>query len=458
MANDRIETDSLGPVRVPKDALYQAQTQRAKENFQYSERRFPGETIDALIAIKACAAEVNASLKLLDPEVAKAIGVAAEQALQLNYDEQFPLDVFQTGSGTSSNMNVNEVLASLATAVAGKKVHPNDHINMGQSSNDVIPSAIQLSTVRLLREKLYPALEALTALLATKAQEFSRTVKTGRTHLMDAMPITLGQELQVWRQQLQRARERIAQAELALHELPLGGTAVGTGVNTPSEFAPAVCQLLSQQGDVVWSAAVTPAVFMSAQEHTLNVMSALKNLAIVLLKVCNDLRWMNSGPVAGLNEIQLTALQPGSSIMPGKVNPVIPEAVAMIAADVIGHECALTVAAQSGNFQLNVMLPLFADKLVTSILLLSRACESMGTQVFASFTFNDAHSERQLALNPILATALNRRIGYDCAAKIAKRSALEGRPVIDVAVEETDISRAELEALLNPLSLTGVQG
>ncbi|KVX02033.1 lyase family protein [Shewanella frigidimarina] len=453
MSKMRIEYDSMGKVQVPDDVYYQAQTQRARDNFQFSERRFPTPAILALLDIKSAAAQSNSQLGLLDSAMAQAIQQAIIATKKLNFSQHFPIDLFQTGSGTSSNMNVNEVIASLASDILQAKVHPNDHVNMGQSSNDVVPAGIHISTVRQLKGLLYPAIEGLNDRLAFLADEYSNTVKTGRTHLMDAMPITLGQELQCWQQQLNSAQARIQQVELSLHQLPLGGTAVGTGVNSDPNFAKLACDDLQQQDKIPWQAAVMPALYMSSQDHTLAMASALKGLAVTLLKIANDLRWMNSGPVAGLQEISLTALQPGSSIMPGKVNPVIPEAVAMIAAEIIGNETTITIAAQSGNFQLNVMLPLIADKLLSSIDLLTHACQAMTDKVFAEFQPNVEHLTQALEKNPILATALNSVVGYDMAAKIAKRADKEHKSVLAIALEETDLDEDKLKAILDPLHL-----
>jgi fumarate hydratase class II len=443
----------MGKVEVPEDVYYQAQTQRARDNFQFSERRFPVAALVALLDIKFAAAQANSQLGLLDSAMATAIQEAIIGSKKLDFSTHFPIDLFQTGSGTSSNMNVNEVIASLASEILQHKVHPNDHVNMGQSSNDVVPSCIHISTVRQLKAHLYPAMSELNDKLQHLAVRHSNLVKTGRTHLMDAMPITLGQELQCWQLQLSSAQAKIQQAELSLHNLPLGGTAVGTGVNCDPRFAELACDYLQLQDKLPWQAAPIPALYMSSQDHTLTMASALKGLAVSLMKLANDLRWMNSGPVAGLQEIRLTALQPGSSIMPGKVNPVIPEAVAMIAAEVIGNETTMTIAAQSGNFQLNVMLPLIADKLLSSIDLLTNACQAMTDKVFAEFEPNVDNLTKALEKNPILATALNSVLGYDMAAKIAKRADAEHKSVLDIALEETELSESELQAILDPLHL-----
>jgi fumarate hydratase class II len=453
MSKMRIEHDSMGEVQVPADVYYQAQTQRARDNFQFSKRLFPAPALLALLDIKSAAAQANNQLGLLDKAMAVAIQQAVTASKQLDFSQHFPIDLFQTGSGTSSNMNVNEVIASLASDILQHKVHPNDHVNMGQSSNDVVPACIHISTVRLLKDRLHPAIMGLSKKLQHVAAQHSNLVKTGRTHLMDAMPITLAQELQCWQQQLNSAQARIQQAAATLHHLPLGGTAVGSGVNCDPGFAERACHFLQLQDQHPWQAATMPALYMSSQDHTLAMASALKGLAVTLMKIANDLRWMNSGPIAGLQEINLTALQPGSSIMPGKVNPVIPEAVAMIAAEVIGNETTLTIAAQSGNFQLNVMLPLIADKLLSSIDLLTHACQAMTDKVFAAFQPNVDNMTRALQKNPILATALNSVLGYDTAAKIAKRANAEHKSVLEIALEETTLGESELKAILDPLHL-----
>jgi fumarate hydratase, class II len=449
----RIETDSLGEVKVPEKALYQAQTQRAIDNFKISSEPVAKQVIIALIDIKKMAAKANLKFDLLKQEQSKAIESAAITATSLDFPEQFPVSVLQTGSGTSSNMNVNEVLATLASQQSDKKVHPNDHVNLGQSSNDVFPSAIQIACVREVNNHLIPELNVLEQCLAELAKKYSTSIKNGRTHLMDATPITFGQEFDCWRQQTQSVNQRIKNSLAELTQLPLGGTAVGNGINTHKEFAKTLCAELTKQDNIQWKAAEVPAAMMSAQEHTLHLASSLKNIAVFLLKIANDLRWMNSGPVSGLSEIQLAKLQPGSSIMPGKVNPVIPEAIAMACADVIGNESSITIAAQSGNFQLNVMLPLIGNKLIQSIHLMSNSIHGLTHQVLKNLVVNEKLAEQKVAMNPILATALNPHIGYDAAAKIAKRAANESRSVIDIAREETNLSDAQLDRILNPDSL-----
>ncbi len=446
----RIEKDSLGEVKVTNSAMYQAQTQRAINNFDISSELVAAELIIALIDIKQMAARSNAQLQTLDPNIADCIESAAKQAKLLDFKQQFPVSVLQTGSGTSSNMNVNEVLATLASNDSQVQVHPNDHVNLGQSSNDVFPSAIQIASVREINQQLFPAIKRCKQSLTLLAEKYCSSIKNGRTHLMDATPITFAQEFNCWLAQIESSESRLKNNSLELSQLPLGGTAVGNGINTDKNFAETVCQHLTKKDKINWQAAENPSVFMSAQEHTLSLASHLKNLAICLLKVCNDLRWMNSGPVSGLSEIQLEKLQPGSSIMPGKVNPVIPEAVSMACAEVIGNESAITIAAQSGNFQLNVMLPLIGNKLIQSIHLMTNSLNSLTEQVFKSLTINRKLVEQKVALNPILATALNPHIGYDAAAKIAQRVAKENCSVLEIALQETNMSEEQLKKILDP--------
>lgn len=457
----RIEHDSLGEIRVPETALYQAQTRRAVENFCFSGRRLPAPLLCALLQIKHAAALANHELGDMPVDICQAIVEAAtaiEQSCKHrrfdeDYGSDFPVDVFQTGSGTSSNMNANEVLATLATRLLKKTVHPNDHVNRSQSSNDVFPAAIQLASATLLINELQPALQVLMDRLEQRCSELQAVIKTGRTHLMDAMPLGFADELGGWLFQLRECQQRFNEVLPRLLQLPLGGTAIGTGINCNPQFAAQCCTQLQ----TISGMAVTPCenkfARISSQDISVELSGQLKTLAVCLLKICNDLRWMNSGPLVGLGEITLPALQPGSSIMPGKVNPVIPEAVAMIAAQVIGNDGAITVAAQSGNFQLNVMLPLIGDRLIDSLQLLSRGMQALADKVITGFAVNQALIEKNLARNPILATALNSAIGYERAAKIAKRAYAEQRAIIDVAEEETDLSRAELEWLLDPQRL-----
>lgn len=450
----RIEHDSMGELQVPADALWGAQTQRALQNFKLSQLTMPRTFIEALGLIKWASAVANRGLGGLDPSVATAIECAALEVAEGEHDAQFPLDVFQTGSGTSTNMNANEVIAHLASGYAGQAVHPNDHVNRSQSSNDVIPTAIHLSAALQLKLKLVPALQLLSTTIETKINEVGAYVKNGRTHLMDAMPVTLGQELSGWRTQIEQGRERLESSFQRLRLVAIGGTAVGTGINAPAEFANRVVAILSQRTGL--SLGVHPNYFaaMSSQDTAVEVSGQLRALAVSLMKISNDLRWMNSGPLAGLGEIALPALQPGSSIMPGKVNPVIPEAVAMIAAQVMGNDVCIGVAGQSGNFQLNVMLPVIAYNLLQSIELLANAARALADQAIAGFTVNVAHLSQALARNPVLVTALNELIGYEKGAAIAKQAYAQGRPVIDVAIEQSGLSREELERLLDPWRLT----
>lgn len=444
----------MGDLAVAVDALWGAQTQRAINNFQISNLHLPTAFIRSIALIKWAAARANTELTGLDAEMGRAIECAALAIIDGEHGEQFPLDVFQTGSGTSTNMNVNEVIASLASQHAGQPVHANDHVNRSQSSNDVIPSAIHLSAALQVMQKLLPALQHLVDGIARKRIEIGAQVKTGRTHLMDAMPITLSQELSGWQGQIEQSIARLQGCLPRLQQLAIGGTAVGTGINAHPQFAARVCELLSQRTGM--SFAPHPNLFtaLSAQDTAVELSGQLRTVAVNLTKISNDLRWMNSGPLAGLGEIALPALQPGSSIMPGKVNPVIPEAVAMVAAQVVGNDLTIAVAGQSGNFQLNVMLPLIAYNLLQSIELLSTASLALADQAIQGFTVNAEHIAATLARNPILITALNELIGYEQAAAIAKQAYAERRPIIDVAVECTQLSREQLQRLLDPQRLT----
>jgi fumarate hydratase, class II len=450
----RTERDSMGELEVPGDALWGAQTQRAVENFPVSGRRMPRGFIRALGLIKQAAAAANARLGLLEPPLADAIGSAAAEVAQGLHDAHFPIDVFQTGSGTSTNMNANEVVAHLAARACGKAVHPNDHVNMGQSSNDVIPTAIHVSAALAVHGELLPALEHLCEALRAKEREVGNIVKTGRTHLMDAMPVTLGQELSGWRTQIENAHARIEGVEPRLLALAQGGTAVGTGINAHPKFGKAFASALAELTGIAFRPSRNYFESLSSQDAAVELSGQLKVLAVSLLKISNDLRWMNSGPLAGLGEISLPALQPGSSIMPGKVNPVIPEAAAMVAAEVIGNDAAITVAGQSGNFQLNVMLPLIAYNLLESIRLLSNVLRLLADKAIAGFTVNRARIAEALERNPILVTALNPVIGYEKGAAIAKQAYAEGRPIREIAAQMTDLPREELARLLDPAELT----
>ncbi len=450
----RTERDSLGALQVPAQAAWGAQTQRAVENFPVSGLRMPRAFIRALGLIKAAAAEANAGLRLIPQRKARAIRAAALEVADGAHDAQFPVDVFQTGSGTSSNMNANEVIAHVASTRLGTAVHPNDEVNYGQSSNDVIPTAIHLAAALELKEHLLPALAQLRRSLTRRARDLRGTVKTGRTHLMDAMPLTLGQELSGWEAQIAQSVARLQAVQPRLHRLAQGGTAVGTGINAHPKFAATFCRVLSRHTGLRLTPAENPFEALSSQDTAAELSGQLKVLAVALMKIANDLRWMNSGPLAGLGEIELPALQPGSSIMPGKVNPVVPESVAMVGAQVIGNDAAVTIAAQSGNFQLNVMLPVIAHNLLQSLQLLGNASRLLAERAIDGFTVREDHLRAALSRNPILITAANATIGYERGAAIAKRAYRERRPVLDVAVEETGLPRAQLARLLDPASLT----
>ncbi|MFC7419591.1 class II fumarate hydratase [Iodobacter arcticus] len=450
--SNRLERDSMGEMAVPADALYGAQTQRAVLNFPVSGQRLPEGFIAALIMLKQAAARANLGLGLLPAPIAQAIDQAAQQLLESDFMPHFPLDVFQTGSGTSSNMNANEVLATLASR-SGVAVSANDHVNYGQSSNDAIPTAIHIAASLALHQQLLPALEHLTATLQKKSEQVGHHVKTGRTHLMDAMPVRLGQVLDGWQAQIRAQIAQLQSLQPRIQGLAQGGTAVGTGINAHPDFSLAFCDVLSERCNLRFTPAPDFFAALGSQDAAVALSGALRGLAVSLMKIANDLRWMNSGPLAGLAEIELEALQPGSSIMPGKVNPVIPESVAMVAAQVIGNDAAITIAGQSGNFELNVMLPLVARNLLESLSLLSNACRLLADKAIASFKVNEDQLQHALARNPILVTALNPLIGYAKAADIAKQAYKEKRPVIDVAVEQTDLSRDELLSLLDPAKL-----
>ena len=453
MSATRSERDSMGALEVPADALYGAQTQRAVNNFPVSGQAMPAPFIHAIARIKLAAARVNAELGLLDDERAEAIATAAEAVIRGEHDEHFPVDVFQTGSGTSSNMNVNEVLANLASR-KGLEVGPNDHVNMGQSSNDVIPTAIHVAAALEVTNRLRPALVHLRETIDSRAAELDGVVKTGRTHLMDAMPLRMSQELGGWSSQLGQAIERLDSALVRLCRLAQGGTAVGTGINAHPEFAERMAARLSEQSGLAFTPNDSFFASLASQDAAVELSGQLRGLACVIMKIANDLRWMNSGPLAGLGEIELEALQPGSSIMPGKVNPVIPESAAQAAAQVIGLDTAVTLAGQSGNFQLNVMLPLIAHNLLTSITLMSNTAWLLGNRSIATFRVREENLAEPLSRNPILVTALNSVIGYNAAAAIAKQAYQAGRPIIEVAEEQTELSREELTRLLDPAALT----
>jgi fumarate hydratase, class II len=450
----RVERDSMGELKVPADALWGAQTQRAVENFPISGLRLPRAYLRALGLVKWAAAEANARLELLANDVADAIRAAALEVAEGAHDAQFPIDVFQTGSGTSTNMNANEVIAALASRRLGRPVHPNDDVNMSQSSNDVIPTAIHVSAALEVHEKLIPALDHLAATIERRAQELAHVVTTGRTHLMDAVPITFGQALGGWASQVRSGMARLRACDPRILALAQGGTAVGTGINAHPQFAATFARVLAERTGLAFRPSGDFFEALSSQDAAVELSGQLRTVAVSLMKIANDLRWMNSGPLAGLGEIALPSLQPGSSIMPGKVNPVIAEAAAMVAAKVIGNDVTIAVAGQSGNFQLNVMLPVIAYDLLESIGLLAGAARVLADKAVAGFRVNEERLKAGLARNPILVTALNPVIGYEQGAAIAKKAYAEGRPVFDVAREMTSLSEEELARLMDPVVLT----
>jgi fumarate hydratase class II len=452
--NYRIEKDSMGEVQVPEHALYGAQTARAVENFPLSGLTMPQAFIRALGLVKQAAAQANFELKLLDEDKMKAISHAAQKIAQGHYYADFPIDIFQTGSGTSTNMNANEVIARLAKQESGLAIHANDHVNMSQSSNDVIPTTIHVSSNLLIHEKLLPALKHIQQVLHDKADSLKEITKTGRTHLMDAMPVRFDQTLRAFQGQLADCEMRIRATLPRLNQLALGGTAVGTGINAHPEFGQRVAQILAKNTQIDFVTSQNYFVQMSSQDTAVELSGQLKVLAVTLTKIANDLRWMNSGPLAGLSEIALPDLQPGSSIMPGKVNPVIPEAVCMICAQVMGNDMTITIGGQAGNFELNVMLPVIAYNLLQSIELLSNSCTVLADKAIKDFTVNTTHIKTALDKNPILVTALNRVIGYEKGAAIAKRAYKENKSVKELALEMTDLSADELDKLLDPSALT----
>ena len=455
----RTEKDSLGEVKVPAKALWGAQTQRAVNNFPISGIKmdfpFTKSFVSSLGLIKDAAARANLRLKLISTKKSKAISRAAKEVWKEKHHKEFPIDVFQTGSGTSSNMNANEVIANLASRYSKLDITPNDDVNMSQSSNDVIPTAIKLSAIMDLDGKLFPALDELIDSIEKKAKSLEGVIKTGRTHLMDAMPIDFSEELGAWASQLSASKEMLRTIEKRFFELPQGGTAVGSGINAHKNFSKYFAQELSKLCNSKKRFSPSKNFYheLSAQDCSVQLSGELKNLAIVLMKISNDLRWMNSGPLAGMSEIELKALQPGSSIMPGKVNPVIPEAVAMASADVIGNDVSITVAAQSGSFQLNVMLPVIGYNLLKSINLIAGSMKALSKNAIKTFKVNEKNLESSLSKNPILVTALNPIIGYEKAAEIAKKAYKENRPIIEVAAQETDLSKAKLLKLLDPKKL-----
>jgi len=453
MTDFRTEKDSLGEVKIPADALYGAQTQRAIDNFPVSGIRFPRAFIRALGLIKAVAAEENRSLELIGQETADAIRCAALEVAEGKWDEQFPLDIFQTGSGTSTNMNANEVIASRARQLGSIEIHPNDHVNRGQSSNDVIPTAIHVAAYLQLREDLFPAFNHLATALQKREMEFSDHVKTGRTHLMDALPVTLGQEIGAWAFQVRQSIERIESCLPRLARLAIGGTAVGTGVNAPPHFGRRVVERLENHTGIPFRESKNHFAAQGTLDTAVELSGHLKTSATSLIKIANDLRWMNSGPLAGLGEITLPPLQPGSSIMPGKVNPVMCEMMMMVCSQVIGNDAAITIANSHGNFELNAMMPITGHNLLQSITLLGNAGRLFADKAVAEFTVNSDRLAAALEHNPILVTALNSVIGYEKAAEIAKKAYQSNRPIREVTQEMTNLSHDEIKRLLDPRNL-----
>jgi len=457
--NTRTEKDSMGEMQVPEDALYAAQTQRAVENFPISGLTFPHSFIRALALIKAAAAQANAELGLLPQDKADAIVKAAKEVANGAHSNQFPIDVFQTGSGTSTNMNANEVIANLASR-GGLQVHPNDDVNAGQSSNDVIPAAIHVAAAIEIHDNLLPALRHLLTVLRQRALDTDTVIKTGRTHLMDAMPIRLGQEIGGWAAQIEYSIERFLNSMPRLLELATGGTAVGTGINAHPQFGLLLAAHLGQLTHVPFIEARNHFAAQSAMDTAVEVSGQLKTLASGLFKIANDLRWMNSGPQAGLGEIVLPSLQPGSSIMPGKINPVIPEATMMVCAQVMGNDVTIAMSNMSGNFQLNVMLPVIALNLLQSITLLGNVSRVLADKAISGFVVNEAAMSDLVDKNPIMVTVLNPVIGYEKGAAIAKQAYKENRKLKDVALENTDLSEEQLTELLDARGMTegGIKG
>ena len=454
MKATRTERDSMGELDVPKDALYGAQPQRAIQNFPISGQRMPLAFLQALILQKKAAAQANLNLATLDESKATAIIKACDTLLADDILKHFPVDVFQTGSGTSTNMNANEVIAHIARRDSQQDIHPNDHVNCGQSSNDVIPTTIHISAALEVSQRLLPALKALVSIIEEKADEVACFCKTGRTHLMDAMPVRMDQSLRAWSSQISQQIQTLNAVLPSIQQLAQGGTAVGTGVNAHPDFGQEVARELSDMTGIAFKQAENVFSLISAQDNAVTLSGCVKSTAVSLMKIANDLRWMNSGPLAGLGEIALPALQPGSSIMPGKINPVIPEAVAMASAQVMGNDSAISVGGQSGNFELNVMLPMIASNLLSSIHLMTTSATQLGEKAIKGFSVNQENLDQALEKNPILVTALNPIIGYSKAAEIAKAAYKQKRPVLDVALEMTDIPKEELITLLDPVKLT----
>jgi fumarate hydratase class II len=458
MTKTRIEHDSMGEIEVPEDALWRAQTQRAVENFPISGTPLEADHVHALALVKAAAAKVNARLGVLDQDVADAIVAAAEQVAAGEHDDAFPVDVFQTGSGTSSNMNMNEVLASLA-ARAGTEAHPNDHVNASQSSNDTFPTSIHVAAVRAVTERLQPALETLARSLEAKAEEFATTVKSGRTHLMDATPVMLGQELGGYAAIVRLAQDRVASSLPRVAALPLGGTAVGTGINTPKGFAAAVIQELADMTGLPFTEAEDHFEAQGGRDALVELSGQLRTFAVGLTKICNDLRWMSSGPRTGLAEIHLPDLQPGSSIMPGKVNPVLPEATLMVCSQVIGNDLTVTTAGASGSFELNVQMPVIARNLLESIRLLAAASTVLAERCIDGITADAERMREYAESSPSVVTPLNKHIGYEAAAKVAKRAIADNSTIREAViaqghVENGDLTEEQLDEALDVESMT----
>jgi fumarate hydratase class II len=465
MSDFRIEKDSLGEVKVPASAYYGAQTQRAFDNFPISGVRFPRRFIQALGLIKGAAAQTNRELGLLDDEKARVISEIAGRVASGEFDDEFVLDIYQTGSGTSTNMNANEVIANLATESLGgepgsKLVHPNDHVNMSQSSNDVIPTAMHVAARLAVEEDLLPAMSRLQAALEEKAAEFDDIVKSGRTHLMDATPVRLGQEFGGYAAQIAKNVDRLKRASNELSELALGGTATGTGINCPPGFAEKAIAWIASQTGFAFHEAVNHFEAQAAKDAYVSTSGALNTLAASLIKIANDIRHLSSGPTSGLSEIRLPAVQPGSSIMPGKVNPVMSEAVMMVAARVSGNHTTITIAAQHGNFELNVMMPVMAHAMLESVRILAGSIDAFRERCLIGIEADRERCRELLELNPSIATALNRSIGYDQAAKVAKRAAAERKSVRDVVLEMDLLSNNELNRILDVREMTesGVPG
>lgn len=460
MSDYRIEKDSMGEVKVPENAYYGAQTQRAVDNFPVSDLRFPRPFIEAIGLVKKTAAAVNGELDRIDESISDCIQQAAQEVIDGKMDDQFVVDIFQTGSGTSTNMNANEVIANRANEIAREEydrelnIHPNDHVNFGQSSNDVIPTSLRVAALLQSERKLIPALWELSKAFLKKGEEFEEVVKTGRTHLMDAMPVTLKQEFGGYARQIQLGIQRIEDSLKRIAELPQGGTAVGTGLNTDPSFGEKFAEKLSNTTGYSFHEAENHFEAQSSVDAPVELSGQLKTIAASLMKIANDLRWMNSGPNSGIGELKLKALQPGSSIMPGKINPVIEESVTQVCAQVIGNDSAVSVAGQAGNFELNVMFPIVAHNLLQSVELLGSVAENFARKSISQLSVNKERIEQMVEKNPVLVTALNPVIGYDKASRIAKKAFAEDRPVKEVAREMTDLSDEELDEVLDPIKMT----